>query len=116
MANKRDELLVIPEQDLGGFICPICNGVAIGMKWASHANHCPDCGQHIKINTQLFDKLKGKAMEIPESVRDKYCEYGLIIGQGIQREINGVYKKRIEELEEDKQNIPGQMDITDFLG
>ncbi len=115
MRHNRDELIVIPEQALGGFICPRCKGVAIGMKWASHANYCPDCGQHIKINTKLFDTLKGKALTIPEDVRDSYCEYELRIGKEIGKEICGVYKNRIEDLETDDQMLPGQMDIYDFL-
>lgn len=118
MNNNRDELLVIPEQNLGGFICPMCKAVAVGMKWASHANYCPDCGQHIKISTKLYENLKEKAFEIPENVRETYCEYELRIlsGQDIRREISGIYKKRVEDLEADSQNIPGQMDINDFLG
>ena len=116
MKHDRDELIVVPEQAMGGFICPKCRGVAIGMKWASHANYCPDCGQHLKINTKLFESLKDKALTIPENVRDSYCEYELRIGNDIRRDICGVYKKRIEDLEADKQSIPGQMDIKDFLG
>ena len=117
MKKDRDELLVIPEQDVvGGFICPICLSVAIGNKWASHAKYCPDCGQHIKIDTEQFKKLRDMAMTIPENERDGICEHTVFIGlNGYEKNIAGVYKKRLEERNKIKGGENTQMRMSDYL-
>ena len=117
MKKDRDELLVIPEQEVvGGFICPICQGVAIGNNWASHAKYCPDCGQHIKIDTEQFIKLRDKVLTIPENERDGICENTVFIGlNGYEKTIAGVYKKRLEARKKDKGGENAQMRMSDYL-
>lgn len=117
MKRNRDEVLVIPEQDLGGFICPVCKGVAIGKSWASHCKYCPDCGQRININTPMFEKLKKEALEIPEAERMDVCEHNVFIGlKGApEKYIAGVYKKRLEARAKDPEQPKGQIRMSDYL-
>ena len=117
MKPSRDELLVIPEQDLGGFICPICKSVAIGKSWQSHCNYCPDCGQRIKIDTPLFKKLRDKTMEIPEAERMDLCAQNVFIGLSgqLEKDIAGVYKKRLEARAKDPEQPKGQIRMSDYL-
>jgi hypothetical protein len=114
----RDDLIVIPEnKGHGGFICPRCLAVAIGSKWASHAKYCPDCGQHIKISTPEFNKLKELAKTLTPEKREKCCKFYSNIGPDgkYQRMINGIYKKALSDLMSSSEQIEGQMDITDFI-
>lgn len=90
MKKPRDELLIIPENEVvGGFICPICQSVAIGARWAKHAKYCPDCGQRIKIDSKAFNDLKEKAEQLPEEQQKNICAYTAFIG------IDGTWKKSI---------------------
>ena len=117
MKHSRDDILVIPEQDLGGFICPICKGVAIGKGWQSHCKYCPDCGQRIQIDTLKFKKLRDKVLEIPEDGREGLCEHDVFIGLSghYEKYIAGVYKKRLEARRSDPKEHQGQIRMSDYL-
>ena len=120
MKAKRDELIVIKENEgVGGFMCPNCLAVAIGKKWALHANYCPDCGQHIKISTEQFNKLKKLVEPMTKDQKEKCCTFYSVYapepGGGLQRTISGIYKKRLDDLLNDQKQIEGQMNITDFI-
>ena len=96
--SERDEVIVIPEAEPSGFVCPVCLAVAIGKKWASHANYCPDCGQHIKINTEKFSELKKKLSDLPWEEKEKCCRYYSVAApEGLNgRMISGIYAKRLD--------------------
>ena len=118
MKNSRDEVLVIPENEgIGGFLCPICQGVAIGRKWASHAKYCPDCGQHIKISTPEFKKLKAQVLTMPEDMREDVCEHTVFIGlEGkFEKAIAGVYSGRLNTRKKDPERAYGQMRMSEYL-
>ena len=119
MKNSRDEVLVIPENEvIGGFLCPICQGVAIGSKWASHAKYCPDCGQHIKISTPEFEKLKAQVLTMPEDLRDDVCENAVYIGlEGkFEKTIAGVYSGRLKSKKKAPERAAyGQMRMSEYL-
>jgi PHP family Zn ribbon phosphoesterase len=115
--NERDELLIIPQADPSGFICPKCLTFYSGKKLEKHANYCPDCGQHIKIDTRRFKKLKEKVSGLSWSDKEKCCSYySLIAPEGTSgRVIAGIYEKKLEKLIKEHEQIKGQMSITDFL-
>lgn len=116
--KDRDELIVIPENEgVGGFMCPACLSVAIGAKWAKHAHYCPDCGQHIQISTPEFNKLRKIAQGFTNDRKEKCCKYYSVIGpeSKYERQVSGIYKKRLEDMLKDDRQIEGQVNITDFL-
>lgn len=118
MSSERDELIYVPEKAMGGFMCPNCLDIMMGKKWASHANYCPDCGQHIKIIApDKFQEYKTAVRELPEETREKCIKTYQIIGPGgsFKEEISGVYRDRLKKIQEDLKGIEGQMNITDFL-
>ena len=47
MKDERDEMLYIPRDVLGGFMCPKCLSIAIGKRWADKAKYCPECGRKL---------------------------------------------------------------------
>ena len=109
MDKSRDELIVIPQDRVGGgFVCPKCLGVAIGSKWALHAKYCPDCGQHIKISTSEFMSLKQKVPFFTDEQQKEMCTYYL-------DDISGIYKDRMMKIEKQEEEIAGQMSIEDFM-
>lgn len=110
MKNERDELIVVPEQDMGGFMCPKCLAVAIGKKWATHAKYCPDCGQHIRISTSEFNSLLLQVQGLDNEQKKETCMFYM------GGSISGIYKDRVKALQKAGEQIDGQMDITDFLG
>lgn len=118
MSSSRDEILYIPEKDMGGFMCPNCLLIAIGHKWASHANYCPDCGQHIKIIEPVkFQEMKKAIKELPEEVRENCIKTYQIIGpEGYNKEeISGIYNDRFKKAQADASDIEGQMNIRNFI-
>lgn len=119
MKRSRDDVLVIPENEgIGGFLCPICQGVAIGSRWALHAKYCPDCGQHIKISTPEFTKLKAQVLTMPEDMREDVCEHTVYIGlEGkFEKAIAGVYSGRLKAWEKDPERTAyGQMRMSEYL-
>lgn len=116
--KARNELLIVPENKVGGgFVCPICLSVAIGKKWASHVKYCPNCGQHIKVDTKLFYDLEEKVNELPEEGKKIICEffiYGGINGKNA-RFIAGIYKARLENRLKDKSFEDAQLSFEDCL-
>lgn len=115
--NQRDELLVIPEMKLGGFICPICLHTFMGEHWKKHTNYCPDCGQHIKIDDKELGSLKIKAKELGLEEKQKCIKYySVIMPEGMhERVVSGIYQKKLEDLIKEKEQIKGQMNISDFI-
>ena len=116
--KARDELLIVPENKVvGGFVCPICLSVAIGKKWASHVKYCPDCGQHIKVDTKLFCNLEEKVAELPEEDKKKICEFQIYGGIDVKcaRYIAGIYKARLEKRLKDKSFEDAQLSFNDCL-
>lgn len=49
--------------------------------------------------------------------REKCCKYYSVIGPEAKydKQISGIYKKRLEDMLKDDSQIEGQMNITDFL-
>ena len=109
MDKSRDELIVIPVDEVGGgFMCPKCLSIAIGKSWASHAKYCPECGQHIRINTSEFMSLKQKVPFFTEDQQKEMCTYYL-------GTISGIYKDRMMKIEKQEEQIAGQMNLEDFM-
>ena len=95
-----EELLIIPRIEIiNGFTCPICLSTFNGIDQTTTLDHCPDCGQHIEINTDLFIELKEKVQELPEEDKNKICEYNAYIGINgrVSRWIAGIYKARLDK-------------------
>lgn len=115
--NQRDELLCIPEMELGGFICPVCLKVFMGKHWAKHTNYCPDCGQRIRISTNHFETLKLRAKELGYEDKQKcILYYSKIMPEGMKERVtSGIYEKRLADLLEEKKQIDGQMHISEFI-
>ena len=109
MKNDRDEILYVPRDTLGGFMCPNCLSIAIGDKWADKAKYCPECGQHIKVIAQDdFKELEQKAKGFDKEELDKIAK--MYMGH-----ISGIYKSRLEKVLNDENYIAGQMELSDFL-
>ena len=109
MTDDRDEVLYIPRDVMGGFMCPKCLSVAIGKSWADRAKYCPECGQHIKIiNTKDFEDLLKQADKLKGEDIKQVAVYYL-------NGISGIYKAKLEKMLKNDNYMPGQMELSDFL-
>lgn len=115
--NSRDDLMVIPEMESGGFMCPECLFVGAGKKWIKHTRYCPYCGQHIKISTSEFTELKSKTKDLSFEEKQSCLKYYSVIEpEGMnERVISGINKKKLDNLLKEKEQIAGQMNISDFI-
>lgn len=109
MKNERDEILYIPRDVFGGFMCPKCLSAAIGKGWDKGANYCPQCGQHIKvIDAKDFEDLKKRAAGIHGESLEHIAEFYM-------HDIYGIYKSRLDKFTGNENYIAGQMELSDFL-
>lgn len=113
MNKDRDEMLYVPRDVLGGFMCPMCLSIAIGKRWADHAKYCPECGQRLKIiEAKDFEELLKKTEKLDRDDRQHVAVY---YSNGINDRISGIYKGRLDKLLDNENYIAGQMELKDFL-
>ena len=109
MKDERDEILYVPRDVLGGFMCPKCLSIAIGQHWADKAKYCPECGQRVKI---IADKDFKDLLKQVEKLEGDDRQHVTVI---YNNSISGVYKGRLDKLTGNENYIAGQMELSDFI-